>query len=157
MVRVAANVSESTMGSESMNHARRFLFRLTPFVLLVGSTAAADDPRVITIRPPEQGFFSKQVLCDGIPIKAHADVEDAALLEAGRRISRMLKNLPVVAENLVDVGAEMEIIGRDQQTSDLPSQRHWKGKTYESHRGRSVTIDQRTRGVGGLPASCGDS
>lgn len=118
--------------------------------------AAADDPKVISIEPPEQGFFSKQVLCDGIPIKAHRDVEDRALLEARRRISRMLKNLPVVAENLVDVGAEMEIIGKDQQTSDLPSQRHWKGKTYEFHGGRSLTIDQRTRGVGGLPASCGE-
>ena len=104
-----------------MNDVRRFLFRLTPFVLLLGSTAAADEPKVISIQPPEQGLFSKQVLCDGIPIKAHRDVEDAALLEARRRISRMLKNLPVVTKNLVDVGAEMEIIGKDQQTSDLPS------------------------------------
>jgi hypothetical protein len=118
--------------------------------------ATADDPKVISIQPPEQGFFSKQVFCGGIPIKAHRDVEDAALFEARRRISRMLKNLPVVRENLLDVGAEMEIIGKDQQTSDLPSQRHWKGKTFESYGGRSLTIDQRTRGVGGLRASCGE-
>jgi hypothetical protein len=132
---------------------------LPALILLVaasGQSAPADQPKVTLIQPPDQGFFSKQAFYEGIPIKAHKDVSDKALLEARRRIGRMLKNLPVVVENLVDVGAEMEIIGKDQQTSDLPSQRHWKGKPYETHGSRALTIDQRTRGVGGLPASCGE-
>ena len=101
--------------------------------------------------PPELRFFSKQVLCDGIPIKAHKDVDDKALREAHRRLSRMLRHLPVVVQNFVDVGAEMQIIGKDQQTSDLPSQRHWKGKPYESYGQQFASIDERTRGVGDLP------
>jgi hypothetical protein len=121
-----------------------------------GQVIAADEPRITAIEPPELDFFSKQLICEGIPIKAHKDVDDKALLEAYRRLSRMLKNLPIVCQNLADVGAELQIIGNDQQTSDLPSERHWKGKPYETHGSKSVTIDQRTRGVGGLPASCGE-
>jgi hypothetical protein len=37
-------------------------------------------------------------------------------------------------------------------TSDLPDHRHWKGKPYDGDQ----TIDQRTRGVGGRHASCGE-
>jgi alpha-glucosidase len=121
-----------------------------------GQAIAADEPKITAINPPELDFFSKQVVCEGIPIKAHKDVADKALLEAHRRLSRMLANLPVVRQNLVDVGAELQIIGKDQQTSDLPSERHWKGKPYETRGDKSLTIDQRTRGVGGLPASCGE-
>jgi hypothetical protein len=117
---------------------------------------AADDARVTMIHPPEYGFFSKQVAYEGIPIKAHADVSDAALIEARQRLARMLAHIPVVVQNLVDVEAEMHVIGKNQQTSDLPYLRHRKGKPYESH-GKSVeSIDQRTRGVGGILASCGE-
>ena len=112
---------------------------------------------IIPIQPPEHDFFSKQVLCcDGIPIRAHKDVEDAALIEASRRISRMLEMLPVVTENLVDLDAALEIIGKNQQPSDLPALRHWKGKPYDKIGDRTLTIDERTRGVGGIPASCGE-
>jgi hypothetical protein len=125
-------------------------------LLLLGSTAAADAPKIISIQPPEFGFFSKQVIYEGIPIKAHEDVDDVALREAHRRIARMLKNLPIVVENLVAAGAEVQIIGKDQLTSDLPSQRHWKGKPYESYGKQFASIDERTRGLGDLAASCGE-
>jgi hypothetical protein len=132
-------------------------FAIVILLLVVcGQSVAADEPKISVIDPPELGFFSKQVTCNEIPIKAHKDVDDKALLEAHRRLSRMLTNIPVVCRNLVDVGAELHIIGRDQQTSDLPSERHWKGKPFETKGGKSMTIDERTRGVGGLPASCGE-
>jgi hypothetical protein len=117
---------------------------------------AADQGRVVAIRPPEYGFFSKQVSCQGIPIKAHRDVSDAALIEARRRLARMLAHVPVVVANLTDVAAELHVIGKDQQTSDLPYLRHWKGKPYETYGQTSESIDQRTRGVGGVLASCGE-
>ena len=118
--------------------------------MVVGATCGT--PAVVRIQPPEREFFSKRLDYEGIPIKAHADVEDAALWEARRRLNRMLREAPDIRQNLVAKGAELHIIGKDQQTSDLPDLRHWKGKLYEG----SMTIDQRTRGVGGLKASCGE-
>ena len=35
--------------------------------------------KIVRIVPPEQGFFSKRLDYEGIPIKAHADVADEAL------------------------------------------------------------------------------
>jgi hypothetical protein len=125
-------------------------------LILPGQLVAAGEPTIAVIDPPELGFFSKQVDCTGIPIKAHKDVDDEALREAHRRLGRMLRHLPVAVHNLVDVGAEMQIIGKDQQTSDLPSQRHWKGIAYESYGKQFASIDERTRGVGELAASCGE-
>lgn len=118
--------------------------------------AAAEEAKVTPISPPELGFFSKQVIFDGIPIKAHQLVADAALLEARRRLARMLAHMPVVVENLVDVGAEMHIIGKDQQNSDFPYLRHWKGKPYQSYGKTFDSFDQRNRGIGGILASCGE-
>lgn len=120
------------------------------------AVAAAEDAKVAVIRPAELGFFSKQVVCKGISIKAHKDVADAALLEAQRRIGRMLAHMPTVVENLVDVGAEMHIIGKNQENSDLPYLRHWKGKAYESYGKTFASFDERNRGIGGVLSSCGE-
>jgi hypothetical protein len=126
-------------------------------VLASPASLSAQDPvGVVPISPPEQGFFSKETVYQGIPIKAHKDVDDRALLEARRRLAEMLGSTPEIVHNLVEVGAELHIIGKDQNTSDLPSERHWKGKPFEKQGNRSLTIDERTRGVGGLPASCGE-
>jgi hypothetical protein len=91
--------------------------------------------------------------CDGILIKAPAVVSDAAINEAGRRISRLLEHLPIVRRNLAAVGAEHHIIGKDQQTSDLPEWRQMKGKL---HWDGSMSFDQRTRGMGGIVSSSGE-
>ena len=68
----------------------------------------------------------------------------------------MLEHVPTVVANLVDVGAELHIIGKNQVTSDLPYLRHWKGKPFETYGKMFQSIDARTRGVGGLLASCGE-
>jgi hypothetical protein len=137
--------------------------RLASVVALIGIgsalatiSAVAAGPAITVLEPPDRGFFSKQVVVKGIPIKAHADVDDAAVLEARRRIGRMLEHVPVVVANLVDVGAELHIIGKNQVTSDLPYLRHWKGKPFETYGKTFESIDARTRGVGGLMASCGE-
>ena len=120
------------------------------------AVAATEDAKVAAIRPPEFGFFSKQIVCKGIPIKAHEDVADVALLEAQRRIGRMLEHMPTVTKNLVDIGSEMHIIGKNQQNSDLPYLRHWKGKAYESYGKTFRSFDERNRGIGGVLSSCGE-
>lgn len=117
---------------------------------------AQEPDGIVPISPPEQGFFSKKTVYQNIPIKAHKDVDDRALLEARRRLAEMLGRTPEIVGNLVEVGAELHIIGKDQNTSDLPSERHWKGKPFEKQGNRILSIDERTRGVGGLSASCGE-
>lgn len=108
--------------------------------------------RIIT--PPEKDFFSKVLDFHGIPIKAPEVVVDDALLAASNRLSLLLDNQPTVISNLVAAGAELHIIGRDQVTSDLPEHLHLKGKSLSEYNG--LTVDQRTRGLGGLLTSCGE-
>jgi hypothetical protein len=111
-------------------------------------------PDIQSLDPPESGFFSKKLDYKGIPIKSHTAVADDALREAYRRIQRLLHYNPVVCSNLVQAGAQEQIIGRNQVTSDLPEFRHLKGKPLKNDPDK--TIDERTRGVGGLAASCGE-
>jgi hypothetical protein len=121
------------------------------------AVAADDRPtqgkgRIELLSPPEHGFYSKLLEYEGIPIKAHQDVADEALWQARQRLSMMLSNLPAVRANLRLAKAELHIIGRNQVTSDLPEHRHLKGKPFEG----KLTVDQRTRGLGGLQTSCGE-
>jgi hypothetical protein len=44
------------------------------------------------------------------------------------------------------------LLGKNQVTSDLPEYRHLKGKPFDG----DLDVDQRTRGLGGLLASCGE-
>lgn len=108
--------------------------------------------RIKRIEPPEDGFFSKELDCCGIPIKAHEVVDDMALVEAWRRIERQLRNQPKLIRRLNSHGSELQIIGKDQANTDLPEFRHLKGKPYDG----DLTMDERCRGVGGLNASCGE-
>jgi len=115
---------------------------------------AAEPPAIQQINPPEVDFYSKQLDYHGIPIKASAVVSDAALREAYQRLDLLLGQQPVVLANLVKAGAALHIIGKDQMTSDLPENRHMKGKPL--HANSNETVDERTRGLGGLLTSCGE-
>ncbi|MGD0517414.1 MAG: hypothetical protein ABSA26_07755 [Thermoguttaceae bacterium] len=110
------------------------------------------EDKIIVVDPPEKKFFSKVLDYQGIPIKAHKDVADEALFAARDRLSAMLVNLPDVRLSLHKAGAELHIIGRNQVTSDLPEWRQMKDKPFDGDQ----TIDQRTRGMGGLLTSCGE-
>ncbi|HEU5070802.1 MAG TPA: hypothetical protein VFV96_10385 [Verrucomicrobiae bacterium] len=140
--------------------SRTFPIGLLVFCLVPARLSAAPaegQPGVRTIKvihPPEQGFFAKELDYEGIPIKAPDVVVDAALYAAYDRLSMMLTNLPSVRAKLRAAGAELQIIGRDQVTTDLPDWRHDKGKPLPEYNG--LTRDQRTRGMGGLHTSCGE-
>jgi alpha-glucosidase len=114
----------------------------------------ASAGEITPISPPESDFYSKVLYYRGIPIKSSDVVADQALLEARDRLAMMLTNLPIVCSNLVSSHAELHIIGRDQVTSDLPEWRFDKGKPLPEYNG--LTIDQRTRGMGGRISSCGE-
>jgi alpha-glucosidase len=145
----------------------RFIATVISALAIAGANeglAAGDETRggpiseITILNPPEQGFFSKELVYHGIPIKAHEVSADAAMDEAYRRVSMMLTNLlvrqPMLISNLVASGVELHIIGRHQVTSDLPEFRELKGKPLPEYNGR--TIDQRTRGMGGRLSSCGE-
>lgn len=125
-------------------------------VLLFASIGRAQEsaapPTIETLHPPQAGFYSRVVTMEGLPIKAHADVSDAAMLEAYRRLHRLLANIPQARSNLVSAGAEFHIIGQNQLMVDLPECQMWKGKKFEGN----LTLDQRDRGWGGLMSSCGE-
>lgn len=117
-----------------------------------GTSEVPKSREIKKIEPPEKGFFSKRLDYEGIPIKAHEVVADKALFVARERLARMLQNLPDARYNLKLAGAELHIIGKDQVTSDLPEHRHLKGKPFDG----KLTVDERTRGLGGLLTSCGE-
>jgi hypothetical protein len=119
-----------------------------------GESVTNARPAIITLQPPEQGFFSKRLDFHGIPIKAHVVVADEALYAAYDHLSRMLAHLPMAVSNLAAAGAELHLIGRDQVTTDLPEWRQDKGKPLAEYHG--LTRDERTRGMGGLLTSCGE-
>ncbi len=122
--------------------------------LLAGSASFAAEPTIRPLDPPERGFYAKCLDYEGIPIKAPTNVVDEALWAARARLSMMLTNLPTVVSNLSRAGTELHIIGRDQVTSDLPEHRKLKGKPLAEYHG--LTVDQRTRGLGGRLVSCGE-
>ncbi len=106
--------------------------------------------------PAVSGFFEKYVDCGGIAVRSSSAVDDEALRLACEKISLMLRHIPQARKALVRRGAELHIIGRDEQTSDLPEFKSRRGILYVDNRGRLTTIDQRARGMGGLFSSCGE-
>lgn len=104
---------------------------------------------------PFLGFYTKYLNCEGIAIRSGNVVSNKALYIAASKLRLMLANMDSARKNLIGAGAELHIIGKDQQPSDLPELADQKGMNYIDH-GTVTDIDKRTRGVGGLYASCGE-
>lgn len=120
--------------------------RATQRMRCAREVCAVDDP-----------FFAKETRVRGIPIRAAACVEDAALTVAADRMSRQLCGLPQsVINRLVALDASVHIIGRGQATSDLPEHAHMRNVRGGYTKEDDITVDQRTRGMGGLKSSCGE-
>ena len=112
------------------------------------------DYSITPINPPEQGFFSKKMSFGRIQIKAPAVVADAALISAYDHVATELAHIPGVYQQMASRGVQVHIIGKDQVTSDLPEFRDQRGVHQAKWNGQ--TIDERTRGMGGLLCSCGE-
>jgi hypothetical protein len=137
-----------------------FFFAAASFAFAVTIPAmpakAGERPVVESSGSAAASFFKKSVDCDGIAVRSSSAVADEALRQGCEKVSLMLKNIPMVRNVLVRRGAELHIIGRDEQTSDLPEFQQQRGVFYVDNRGRLTTIDARTRGKGGLLSSCGE-
>ncbi len=137
---------------------KRSLLVLAAFLVAGNCFGSERAPLIDTVQhidPPYLNFYSKYLNSNGIPVRAGAVVSDSALIVASLKLDMMLLNVPVVRKNLITNGAEFHIIGRNQQTSDLPEFADQKGVQYKDN-GRMTDIDKRTRGMGGLYASCGE-
>jgi hypothetical protein len=143
-------------------HVARRVHLVAVMLAIGGGLLFAESPAPLTpagrsimpMDPPEGGFYAKRLDYEGLAIKAPSNVVDQALYAAHERLSMMLSHLPSVRVKLAAAGAELHIIGRDQVTTDLPEWRHDKGKPLAEYNG--LTRDERTRGMGGLRASCGE-
>jgi hypothetical protein len=131
----------------------RAAFLMASIGVSLGNQTLAETDAVKSISPPESGFFAKRLDYMGLPIKASKEVDDAALKEASRRLQMMLGNVPLIRAKLITNGSELHIIGKDQETSDLPECRELKGQVRDD---TGLEFDKRTRGVGGKYASCGE-
>ena len=128
---------------------------ITSNLQVLPSLLQSSQDTIVNINPPLLGFYSKYLNCDGIPIRAANVVDDKAMYIASNKIRLMLKQMNVARKNLIKAGAELHVIGKDQQTSDLPEFADQKGVSYIDQ-GVVTDIDKRTRGMGGLYASCGE-
>jgi hypothetical protein len=110
-----------------------------------------------TVQAIAHPFFAKTVYVSGIPIRAAQCVDDAALVVAADRLSRQMSGLPAaVLARLVSLDAAVHVIGRGQVTSDLPEHAHMRGVDGGYTQELGTTVDERTRGMGGLKSSCGE-
>ena len=104
------------------------------------------------VSPPIAAFFSKRCLAAcGVPVLAHQCVADAALLEAAARIDAALTHLPLVAARLRSLGCALQVIGKEQECTDLPQYEHLRADADAA-----AAFNRRGRGYGGLAPSCGE-
>jgi hypothetical protein len=87
-------------------------------------------------------FYRKHADVCGLPILASAKVEDRALQVAADIVSNMLADRPDVRKKLVEGRVRVGIIGRDEQTTDMPEYSDLGDKEY---------WNKRARGLGATP------
>jgi len=152
---VAAQGSRKVRVQRGFLHADWPLFLLAVLLgVLSPRDADAQTSDVHESRPPVRDYYDKYVDCGGLFIRSARVVDDLALQLACGKVTKMLSRAPQAKANLLEWQAELHIIGRNQQPSDLPELRSYRGMDWGKITHQD--IDQRTRGVGGLYSSCGE-
>jgi alpha-glucosidase len=108
-------------------------------------------PEAVRTRLALDPFYEKHVDAGGLSILASSSPSDEALLLACRLVINMLSERNDVREELILNGARFAIIGRDEQTSDIPEY-GFQDRPQED----IDAVNRRTRGLGGIVASCGE-
>ena len=104
-------------------------------------------------------FYSKSLACRGVPVRAHRDVRDEALVVACERLQRLLRHArPEVARNLAAARVEVHVIGERQVLSDLPEHRHMRGVRggYGRADAKRPTVDVYRGMLHGVSVACGE-
>ncbi len=126
-------------------------FRYSIVAMLFASTAMAQPKEWAKVGPvPEAlrtewklaGFYRKHADVDGLPVLASDKVEDRALQVAADIVRNMLADRSDVRKKLIEGKVRVGIIGRDEQTTDLPEHSDLGDKEY---------WNKRARGLGATP------
>lgn len=91
-------------------------------------------------------FYQKYIDFQGIPVIAAAEVDDRALGIACRMAERMSWAYPAALPELVRANIRISIIGRNQQTLDIPEYHTLPPRTNAD--GSVFDYNTRTRGLG---------
>ena len=125
----------------------------------VAPAATAAEPQV---SPPPESFFemvaerdrdvarrfyAKYIDVEGMPVVAHADVADQALVRVHEIVTHMLAGRPDITAALVKNRMYLIVIGKDQVYTDMPEYRRSANPEYQN---------ERVRGTGGRPTSFGE-
>jgi alpha-glucosidase len=92
-------------------------------------------------------FYSKYIDVEGMPVVAHADVADQALVRVHEIVTHMLAGRPDVVAALVKNKMYLIVMGKDQVYTDMPEYRNNPNPEYQN---------ERVRGTGGRPTSFGE-
>jgi alpha-glucosidase len=98
-------------------------------------------------RDAARAFYKKYIDVDGMPVVAHGEVADQALVRTREIVKSMLAGRPDVVEAMVENGMYLIIIGKDQVYTDMPEYRNHPNPEYQN---------ERVRGTGGRPTSFGE-
>lgn len=95
---------------------------------------------------PSYGYYHQRETVCGMPLMAFDCVTDEAVTATKITIEHMMKDVrPSIINRMVDLGAQVAIIGKNQVTTDIPDHWHLKGQKCEDGR----EYDKGTRGLGG--------
>lgn len=101
-------------------------------------------------------FYKKYLEADGLYVVSSAQVSDSALMKAREIMMLMLAKRPDVKKYMVEKGCHVMVIGRNEETCDLPEFAHICNSPENI-----AFWNKRARGFGGAPedtysASCGE-
>ena len=87
-------------------------------------------------------FYQKSVMLGSLPIVGSADVSDAAMLEAGWIVDKMLGSRSDILEAMADQKVRLVVMAWNEFTTDVPEHAHLEPAVY---------WDRRARGLGSTP------
>lgn len=130
-----------------------FAIRLDPIPTPHGQVSAVPEP----MRHKIPAFYQKYIHTDGLYIVSSANVSDQALELACDIVGHMLLKRPDIKQQMAGQGAHLMVIGRNEQTCDIPEYQH----ICTSDPDTIAFWNWRARGFGGAPeddlsASCGE-
>jgi len=114
-------------------------------VTALGEDRVGKLPR--ELRPSLDEFYVKHLAVEGLPIVASEAVADEAFYAARDIIGRMLAKRPKAYETLRRNKGRLAIIGRAENTTDIPEHAHLSEEFERT--GRGMDWNARARGLGG--------
>jgi len=94
-------------------------------------------------------YYAKHADVTGLPVVASKNVDDSAVRVAAEIVAKMLSERPDVVKALVNARVRVAIIGKDEQTTDLPE--------YARLRNKADYWNKRARGFGATPTALASS